>query len=144
MSTTKTDLGEVLKKGFETSSSIFFGSLKGLKSPQSTLLLLSMASTTSREASLVAQMVKNPPAIQEIWVWSLGQEDPLEKGLATHSSFLAWEILWIEELGVLLSMGGMRGGSQKSQTWLSNWTTAAYPNMPYYNGMVCLIWVSIH
>ena len=42
--------------------------------------------------SLVAQMVKNPPAMQETWVQSLGQEDPLEKGLATHSSILAWKI----------------------------------------------------
>ena len=40
--------------------------------------------------SLVAQMVKNPPVMQETWVCSLGQEDPLEKGLATHSSILAW------------------------------------------------------
>ena len=43
--------------------------------------------------SLVAQMVKNPPAMQETWVWSLGWEDPLEKGKATHSSILAWGIL---------------------------------------------------
>ena len=43
---------------------------------------------------LVAQMVKNPPAMQETWVQSLGQEDPLEKGTATHSSILAWKIPW--------------------------------------------------
>ena len=43
-------------------------------------------------ASLVAQMVKNPPAMQETWVRSLGWEDPLEKGMATHSSILAWRI----------------------------------------------------
>ena len=43
------------------------------------------------EASLVAQMVKNPPAMLETWVQSLGHEDPLEKGIATHSSILAWE-----------------------------------------------------
>ena len=41
-------------------------------------------------ASLVAQLVKNPPAMRETWVWSLGREDPLEKGKATHSSILAW------------------------------------------------------
>ena len=64
-------------------------------------------------ASLVAQMVKNPPAMQEPWVWSMGQEDPLEKGMTTHSSILAWEILWTKELGRLQSMG-----SQKSQTQL--------------------------
>ena len=46
-------------------------------------------------ASLVAQLVKNPPAMQEIWVQSLGWEDPLEKGKATHSSILAWRIPWI-------------------------------------------------
>ena len=45
-------------------------------------------------ASLVAQLVKNPPAMQETWVWSLGREDPLEKGTATHSSTLAWRIPW--------------------------------------------------
>ena len=45
-------------------------------------------------ASLVAQLVKNPPAMREIWVRSLGWEDPLEKGKATHSSILAWKIPW--------------------------------------------------
>ena len=46
-------------------------------------------------ASLVIQQVKNPPAIWDTWVQSLGWEDPLEKGKATHSSILAWKILWI-------------------------------------------------
>ena len=45
-------------------------------------------------SSLVAQMVKNPPAMQETWVQSLGWEDPLEKEMATHSSILAWRIPW--------------------------------------------------
>ena len=45
-------------------------------------------------ASLVAQLVKNPPAMRETWVQSLGREDPLEKVKATHSSILAWRILW--------------------------------------------------
>ena len=45
-------------------------------------------------ASLVAQLVKNPPSMQETWVQSLGWEDPLEKGKATHSSIVAWRILW--------------------------------------------------
>ena len=49
-------------------------------------------------ASLVAQMVKNPPAMQEIWVQSLGWEDPLEKGMATHSNILAWRIPWTGDL----------------------------------------------
>ena len=56
-------------------------------------------------ASLVAQMVKNPPAVQETWVRSLGWEDPLEKEMATHSSILAWRIPWTEEPGGLQSMG---------------------------------------
>ena len=61
-------------------------------------------------ASLVAQLVKNPPAMQETWVWSLGWEDPLEKGMATHSSILAWRIPWTEEPGRLQSMGSQRVG----------------------------------
>jgi len=48
-------------------------------------------------ASLVAQMVKNLPAMQETWVQSLGWKDPLEKGMATQSSTLAWRIPWTEE-----------------------------------------------
>ena len=55
-------------------------------------------------ASLVAQLVKNPPGMQETWVRSLGWEDALEKGTATHSSILAWRIPWTEELGGLHSM----------------------------------------
>ena len=50
-------------------------------------------------------MVKNLPAMQETWVQSLGREDPLEKGMATYSSILAWRIPWTEELGGLQSMG---------------------------------------
>ena len=56
-------------------------------------------------ASLVAQMVKDLPALQEIWVRSLGWEDPLEKEMATYSSILAWRIPWTEEPGGLQSMG---------------------------------------
>ena len=52
-------------------------------------------------ASLVTQKVKNMPAVQETWVQSVGQEDPLEKGMATHLSILAWRIPWTEELGGL-------------------------------------------
>ena len=53
-------------------------------------------------------MVKNPPTVQEMWVCSLGQEDPLNKEMATHSSMLSWEIPWIEEPGRLQSMGLQR------------------------------------
>ena len=62
----------------------------------------------------VAQMVKNPPEVQETRVRSLGREDPLEKGMATHSSILVWEIPWTEEPGGLQSTGS------QSQTSLSN------------------------
>ena len=54
-------------------------------------------------------MVKNLPAIPETQVQSLGREDPLEKEMATHSSILAWRILWTKELGGLQSMGSQRG-----------------------------------
>ena len=56
-------------------------------------------------ASLVAQLVKNLPAMQETWVQFLGWEYPLEKEMATHSSILAWRIPWTEEPGRLQSMG---------------------------------------
>ena len=59
-------------------------------------------------ASLVAQMVKRLSAMRETWVRSLGREDPLEKEMATHSSTLAWKILWTEEPGRLRSMGSQR------------------------------------
>ena len=67
------------------------------------------------EASLVAQIVKNLPAMQETWVQSLGQEDPLKKDMATHPSVFAWRIPWTEEPGGLQSLG-----SQKSQSRLSD------------------------
>ena len=60
--------------------------------------------------SLVAQMVKRLPAVQDTRVWSLGWEDPLEKAMATHSSTLAWKIPWTEEPGRLQSMGSQRVG----------------------------------
>ena len=59
-------------------------------------------------------MLKNPPAMQETWVWSLGWEDSLEVGMATHSSILAWRIPWTEEPGGLQSMGS------RSQTQLND------------------------
>ena len=66
---------------------------------------------------LVAQMIKNLPAIQETWVRSLCQKDPLEKVMATHSSILAWRIPWTEEPGRLHTVHGVT----KSQTQLSNY-----------------------
>ena len=65
-------------------------------------------------ASLVAQTVKNLPAVQETQFQSLGQEDPLEKEMATHSSVLAWKITWTE------SLAGYRPWGHMSQTPLSN------------------------
>ena len=59
-------------------------------------------------ASLVAQMVKNLSTMRKTWVQSLGWEDPLEKGKATHSSILAWRIPWTEEPGELQSMESQR------------------------------------
>ena len=67
-------------------------------------------------ASLVAQRVKHLPAMQETWVRSLGQEDPLEKEMATHSSTPAWKIPWTEKPGRLQSMGSRRAGH--------NWVTS--------------------
>ena len=60
--------------------------------------------------SLVAQSVKSLPAVQETWVPSLSWEDPLQKGIAMHSSVLAWKIPWTEEPGELQSTGSQRVG----------------------------------
>ena len=67
-------------------------------------------------ASIVAQSVKNLPAVQETQVWSLGWEDPLEKEMATHSSILAWKISWTQEPGGMQSMGSQRVGHD----WVTN------------------------
>ena len=64
----------------------------------------------THRASLVAQRLKRLPGMQETQVQSLGQEAPLEKGMATHSSTLAWRIPWTEEPGRLQSMGLQRVG----------------------------------
>ena len=61
-------------------------------------------------ASLVVQIVKNLPSVQETWVPSLGWEDPLEKGMVTHFSILDWEIPWAENAGRLQSIGSQRVG----------------------------------
>ena len=62
------------------------------------------------EASLVAQWLQNLPAMQEMQIQSLGQEDPLEEGMATHSGILAWEMPWTEKPSRLQSMGSQRVG----------------------------------
>ena len=61
-------------------------------------------------ASLVAQLVKNLPAMWETWIQSLGWKDPLEKEIATHFSILAWKIPWTEKPGGLQSMESQRVG----------------------------------
>ena len=73
------------------------------------------AAAVAAGVSLVSQMVKNPPAMRETQVPSLGWEDPLEKGMATHSIILAWRIPWTEE-----PSGLQVYGAAKSQTQLSN------------------------
>ena len=70
-------------------------------------------------ASLVAQMVKNLSAVQETWVQSLNQEDPLEKGMAIHSNNLTWKFLWTEEPGRLESKGSQR----VRHDWVTNTLT---------------------
>ena len=76
-------------------------------------------------ASLVAEMVKNVPAVQETQVRPLGREDPREKEMATHSSTLAWEIPWTQEPGRLQSMGLQRVG----HNWLNNIKDWVYISM---------------
>ena len=71
---------------------------------------------TSERAPLVAQRLKSLPAMRETWVRSLGQEDPLEKKMATHSSILAWRIPWMEE------SGGLPSTESQSRAWLSDLT----------------------
>ena len=74
--------------------------------------------------SLVAQIIKNLPAMQQTWVLSLGQEDPLEKGMATHSSIFAWRIPWTEGPVRLQSMG------LQSQTQLSDFHSTTEQKVP--------------
>ena len=77
--------------------------------PVTHTLFLNFLPASHLGASLVAQAVKNPPAVQETRLPSLGREDPLEKEMATPSSTLAWRIPWMEEPGGLQSTG--------SQSW---------------------------
>ena len=75
-------------------------------------------------AFLVVQMAKDLPSMQETSVWSLSWEDPLEKGMATHSSILAWRITWIQEPDGLQSMGSQRVGS--------NWPICQFSEYSFY------------
>ena len=78
--------------------------------------------------------MKNPPAMQETWVQSLGREDPLEEGMAAHSSVLAWQIPWSEEPGGLQSTGVTKSPDTTEQLTLHNVTILetgyAVPRVP--------------
>jgi len=86
-------------------------------------------------ASLVAQMVKNLPAMREIWIQSLGWEDPLKKEMATHSSILSWRILWTEEPGGLQSTGSKRVRHDRVTSILS----VALCNVPFLSLVIFLV-----
>ena len=83
----------------------------------------------SQWTSPMAQQIKNLPAMQETWVWFLSQEDPLEKGMATHSSLLAWRIPWTEKPGGLQSMGLQRVGH--------DWATFTFTEPPGKSQPLC-------
>ena len=86
----------------------------------------------SPRASQVAQTIKNLLAMRETLIWSLGQEDPLVKGMTTHSSILAWRIPWTEDLGGPQSMGSQRVG----HNWATN-TFFFFFFSPEAKGCVC-------
>ena len=108
---------------FENASVLWFGqSWIGFLSTRDTKscreVFQKVGGRAERRASLVAQMVKNLPEMWEAQVLSLSQENPLVKGMATHSTIFAWRILWTEEPGRLQSMGSQRVGH--------NWVTNTY------------------
>ena len=100
--------------------------------------------TYTYHPNTVAQMVKNPPAMQETRVRSLGQEDPLEKGMATHSSILAWRIPWTEEAGGLQSMGSQRVGHNWAINTTTNTPAASFHVFAFIISVfiVFLVWIS--
>ena len=79
-------------------------------------------------------MVKNLPAVGDTWAWSLGWGNPLEKGMATHSSFLVWRIPCTEEPGKLQSMGSQRVG----HSWVTNTFLLEYHAVCSISGSLCL------
>ena len=96
--------------------------LNTISKPSDKLILLVVCRQV--RASLVAQSVKNLPAVQEIRVWSLGWEDPLEKETATHSSILAWKISWTEGCS---PWGCKESGMTEQLTLMSRWQRCASP-----------------
>ena len=85
-------------------------------------------------AFLAAQMEKNLLAMQETWVWSLGQEDPLTKGMASHSSILAWRIPWTEEPGGLQFIGSQAATDQLTPSLWASEVVRVVKNPPAYAG----------
>ena len=106
-------------------STVIFVSLLFLSTGRTPFLLIL--------SSLVAQKVKNLPAIHKIWIQSLGQEDPLEKEMSTHSSILAWRIPWTEEPGRLQSMGLQRVRHDWA-SWLSFFKDRKRPQKKWSQG----------
>ena len=105
--------------------------------PQGSSLYYLILSCSKEWTSMVAQMVKNLPPMQETQVQFLGQEDPVEKGIATHFSILAWRIPWTEEPGGLQSRG--------SQRVRYNWVTLSHTHTHWrvlYNFPVHYVWTS--
>ena len=94
------------------------GTLSLMKAPR---IYNGEKTASSISGSLVAQTVKCLPTMQETQVQSLGQEDPLEKEMATHSSILSWKIPWTEEPGRLQSMGSQRIGTRLSNFTFNKW-----------------------
>ena len=90
-------------------------------------MTISFQESFQGEASLVAQSVKNLPAVQETRVRSLSWEDPLEKEMATYSSILAWKISWTEESGGLQSMGSQSWARLSNKHLTSGWGSGKEP-----------------
>ena len=88
-------------------------------------------------------MVKNLPAMQEMWVQSQGWEDPLEKEMATHSSILAWEISWTEEPGGLQSMGLQRARHYWASNTTQHNTTQHNYIIKWYLGLLSQGWPKV-
>ena len=90
-----------------------------------------ITSTVALYTCAMAQMVKNLPALQETWVLSLGREDPLEEGMATHPSILAWSVPWTEEPGRLYNPWGHKESDTNEQLSLSLSTTYIFNDMSF-------------
>ena len=106
---------EGIKNEWSQTSRVENDNIKGKNTTPANLIFLSLESLKEK-ASLMSQMVKNLPAMQETPDQSLGWKDLLEKGMAIHSSILAWRIPWTQEPGGLQSMGLQRVGHD----WVTN------------------------